>query len=129
MTFNRTHIPRSANQANHYATAAQTSHRIATNIVELKDAFELHFFLAGFKREDIQIKQEKNELVIEAKREKPEFEGEWLRREVNYGTFERRFTLTDSVKKDDIKANYENGVLTVSIPKSPEAQPRTIEIN
>ena len=49
--------------------------------------------------------------------------------ERSYGTFERAFTLPDSVNPEGVKADYKNGVLTVTLPKKEVAKPRQIKVN
>jgi HSP20 family protein len=132
MIYRSTHpINRLHRLANRYAQSAAepNKHRIAANIIEVKDAFHIQLFLAGFSRENIQIKLENNELVIAAKRDKPQLEANWISREVQYGDFERRFTLADTLQKEAINAQFENGLLKLIIPKKAEEQARTIEIN
>ena len=132
MVYRRVHPFHQLNKmAQRYAQVAQESAKftIASNILETTDSFKLELFLAGFKREDIQIKLENNELVIAAKREKPDSDVKWISQGVNYGEFERRFKLADTVEKESVKASFENGVLTLTIPKKAEEQARTIEIN
>lgn len=108
--------------------AEENKHHIAANILEAEDAFHIQLFLAGFTRENIQIKLENNELVVSAKREKPQTDAQWISREVQYGDFERRFTLAKTLEKDAIKAQFENGLLTLVVPKKAEQLARTIEV-
>jgi HSP20 family protein len=56
-------------------------------------------------------------------------EENYLRVERVYGSFSRTFTLANSVKSEAIKADYQNGVLTLSIPKREEAKPKQIKVN
>lgn len=116
--------------AHRYAqpAAEANQHRIAANILEVADAFHIQLFLAGFTRENIQIKLENNELVIAAKREKPQTDAQWISCEVQYGDFERRFTLANTLEKNAIKAQFENGLLTLVVPKKAEQLARTIEV-
>ena len=85
-------------------------------------------------KEDIEIKIEDNVLTIssEKKDEATEKEGEkFTRKEFKYAAFKRTFTLPDTVDSTKIVANYENGILNLSIPKKEEAKPlpaRTIAI-
>ena len=65
----------------------------------------------------------------ERKFEAQKSEGGWHRVERSYGTFERAFTLPDSVNPDGVKADYKNGVLTVTLPKKEVAKPRQIKVN
>jgi HSP20 family protein len=61
--------------------------------------------------------------------EKNVSEENYLRVERSYGSFTRSFTLANTVNSEAIKAAYENGVLTLSIPKREEAKPKQIKVN
>ena len=56
-------------------------------------------------------------------------EDNYLRVERAYGTFSRSFSLANSVKSEAIKADYQNGVLSLSLPKREEAKPKQIKVN
>ncbi len=56
-------------------------------------------------------------------------QGRWLARERRYGSFDRVVTLPTAVKADTAQAQFENGVLTLTLPKAEEAKPRAIKIN
>ncbi len=74
---------------------------------------------------------ENNILTIRGERkfEKKVNEENYLRVERAYGPFARSFTLANSVNSEAIKADYQNGVLTLSIPKKEEAKPKQIKVN
>ncbi len=80
---------------------------------------------------DLDIRVENNILTIRGERkfEKKVNEENYLRVERAYGSFARSFTLANSVNSDAIKADYQNGVLTLSIPKKEEAKPKQIKVN
>lgn len=81
--------------------------------------------------EDVRISLEGNVLTIRGeKRQEDEENGERVHRiERIYGMFERTFVLPNTADPDRIEARYENGVLTVSIPKTERARPREIQVN
>jgi HSP20 family protein len=81
--------------------------------------------------QDIDVRMENGTLTIRGERkfEAKKNEGGWHRIERSYGTFERAFTLPDSVNPDGVKADYKNGVLTVTLPKKEVAKPRQIKVN
>ena len=88
----------------------------------------------GLEKSDFKISVENEKLTISAQKEvnKEETKDTFTRKEFNYSSFSRSFNLTDTISTDQIKASYENGILSLSLPKKPEAkaQPqRTIEIN
>lgn len=95
----------------------------AVNIKESETSYKLEFYVPGFKREDFNIEIDKNTLIVSSEKQ---FENEnnnekYSLKEFNFSSFKRTFTLPESVDFDAIKANYENGVLIVSLPKREEA--------
>jgi HSP20 family protein len=80
---------------------------------------------------DLDIRVENNLLTIRGERkfEKKVSEENYLRVERAYGSFARSFTLANTVNSEAIKADYQNGVLTLSIPKREEAKPKQIKVN
>jgi HSP20 family protein len=80
--------------------------------------------------QDLDIRVENNILTIRGERkfEKKVNEENYLRVERAYGSFARSFTLANTVNSDAIKADYQNGVLTLSIPKREEAKPKQIKV-
>lgn len=100
------------------------------NIVEYEDRFELFADVPGIATEDIEVTLEKGVLVISGERAVNPSEGGNLKRsECLSGSFYRRFVLPESTDPDNVNASGNNGVLTVTIPKSQPAQPRRIAIN
>jgi HSP20 family protein len=80
---------------------------------------------------DLDIRVENNVLTIRGERkfEKKVAEENYLRVERAYGAFNRSFSLASTVNAEAIKADYQNGVLTLSIPKREEAKPKQIKVN
>ncbi len=80
---------------------------------------------------DLDIRVENNILTIRGERkfEKKVNEDNYLRVERAYGSFARSFTLANTVNSDAIKADYQDGVLTLTIPKREEAKPKQIKVN
>jgi len=80
---------------------------------------------------DLDIRVENNILTIRGERkfEKKVSEENYLRVERSYGSFARSFTLANTVNSEAIKADYQNGVLTLNIPKKEEAKPKQIKVN
>jgi HSP20 family protein len=78
----------------------------------------------------LDIRVENNLLTIRGERkfEKKSSEGNYLRVERSYGAFARSFSLANTVNSEAIKADYQNGVLTLSIPKREEAKPKQIKV-
>jgi HSP20 family protein len=96
----------------------------AVNIVENQHNFEISLAAPGMKKDDFQIDIEGNMLTISAETEerKEEKEGKHTRKEFNFTSFARSFTLPDGVMKDKIEATYENGLLKLVLPKTEEAK-------
>jgi HSP20 family protein len=87
--------------------------------------------MAGMKKEDFDISLQEDTLTISGER-KPESEkreGESFRSERFFGSFSRSVTLPSLVKVDEVKAAYEDGVLTITLPKAEEAKPKKIQVN
>ena len=79
---------------------------------------------------DIDVRMENGTLTLRGERkfETKKTEGGWHRLERSYGTFERAFTLPETVNAEGVKADYKNGVLTVTLPKKEIAKPRQIKV-
>jgi HSP20 family protein len=106
----------------------------SVNIKENTDEFKVEVAAPGFDKNDFKLHLNHNLLTIssEKKIENEIKEGEqYTKREFSYQSFSRGFTLPDSANGDKIEANYENGILLITIPKKEETKPkpsRTIEI-
>jgi HSP20 family protein len=102
----------------------------AVDVFDTKEAVVLKAELAGMKPDDIQIEVEDNVLTIKGERrfeEKVE-QDRYYRVERRFGSFQRSLALPQGVKADDIQAGYEDGILTVRVPKAEEEKPQRIEI-
>jgi HSP20 family protein len=86
--------------------------------------------LPGMKKEDIQISLHETTLTIsgERKQEQEVKEGDGYRSERFFGRFHRSVTLPVSVQADNVKAQYKDGILTVTLAKAEEAKPKQIEV-
>jgi HSP20 family protein len=111
--------------------AATTSDWVpAVDIKETKDGFTISADVPGIAPKDIVIHAENGMLTIQGEREsnKKEEKQYYKRIERSYGSFFRRFTLPDTADTDNISARGENGVLTITITKRAEVQPRKIQV-
>ncbi len=101
-----------------------------SDILEDEKGFHLEISLPGMKRSELKIEINKDLLHIEGERKfaKEENEKTYHRVESNYGAFKRSFTLPDHIKKEEIEAKFEDGILYLFLPKSEKAAPRNIEI-
>jgi len=100
------------------------------DIQETEDVYRLTAELPGLTKEDINITLENNVLRLtgERKLEKGVEKEGYQRVERIYGTFARAFTLPSQVNHDKVEAAFENGLLTITVPKAEQAKPRKIAI-
>lgn len=103
----------------------------ALDVAEDKDNYTVHVELPGLKREEIEVSLQDGALVItgERKGEKVEEGTEVHRQERFYEKFQRALTLPEPVAADKVKADYKDGVLTVTLPKTEEAKPKKIDVS
>jgi len=103
----------------------------AVDIYEGEHELVVKADLPDVQPEDLDIRVENNILTIRGERkfEKKVDEKNYLRVERAYGSFARSFSLANTVNTDAIKADYKDGVLTLSIPKREEAKPKQIKVN
>lgn len=106
-------------------------HGPRVNIVEGPEEYRLEMQAPGFDKKDLKIEMVEDTLTIrgEHTEEEQKEETRWTRREFSRAAFERSFVIPQSVKPDAIKADYVNGVLQLTIPKSEEAKPKTRTIS
>lgn len=102
----------------------------SVDIYEDKDKITVRAELPGMKKEDISVCLDGDTLTIsgERKHEEDRKEGEIYRSERFFGRFQRSITLPHPVDAKKIEANYKDGVLNITLPKSEEAKARQIEI-
>jgi len=99
----------------------------AVNIVENKDEFVVSLAAPGLKKEDFKIDVDGNMLTISSEKEetKEEKERKFTRKEYNFMTFSRSFTIPEEVFRDKIEARYEDGVLRILMPRKDEVKKLT----
>jgi HSP20 family protein len=102
------------------------------DVAENDNAYLVRASLPGIKPEDIDISVEGNMLTIRGEtRTDQEQQGQgqrWIRREHRDVSFYRSMTLPSSINADQVQANYENGMLTLTLPKSESAKARHIQV-
>ncbi|MFY9824743.1 MAG: Hsp20/alpha crystallin family protein [Thermoanaerobaculia bacterium] len=101
------------------------------DIQETEDAYRLIAELPGLTRDDVQITLENNVLRLsgERKLEKDVKRESYQRIERTYGAFARSFSLPHQVSSEGVSAAFDNGVLTITVPKAEQAKPRKITIS
>ena len=102
----------------------------AVDIYEDAQQLSLRLEVPGLRPEDVDIRLENNTMTVRGERrfaaeEKAE---NYHRIESRYGTFVRSFTLPETVDTESVSANYEHGLLSINIPKKPEAKPKQVKI-
>lgn len=102
----------------------------SVDVIEAEDAIRFKAEIAGMRPEDIKLEVEDNVLTISGERrfEEEVREDKYYRIERRYGSFTRSIALPQNVDTTSIEANYENGVLEVSVPKVEEAKPKRIAV-
>ncbi|MFZ4597873.1 MAG: Hsp20/alpha crystallin family protein [Terrimicrobiaceae bacterium] len=111
-------------------TAGPTGWRPPLDVYEDTENVTVTVELAGLKKEDFEISLEDDTLTVSGKRttETQETRGECFRSERVFGAFQRSVSLPAPVNPDGVTAGYQDGVLTVTLPKAEEAKPRKIEV-
>jgi HSP20 family protein len=102
----------------------------AVDIVEKDQAYEISAELPGMDEKNIEVKYADGMLTIKGERDetKEEKKKDYHLSERRYGSFQRTFSLPDGVDAEKIEANFKKGVLTVTLPKSAEAQKKEKKI-
>jgi len=96
----------------------------AVDVAESEKAYEITVELPGMDEKNIEVKVSNGSLTIkgEKQEEKEEKKKDYYLHERHFGSFERSFALPDGVDSNKIEAAFKKGVLTVTLPKKPEAQ-------
>jgi len=103
----------------------------AVNVSEDKDNYKVSLAAPGLKKNDFKIDVEGNVLTISAETEekKEEKNDRFSRQEYNYSSFSRSFNLPETIRRDKIEAHYEDGVLSLKLPKKEEARNGTASMH
>lgn len=104
----------------------------SVNIKETKDSFVVEVAAPGMRKEDFKIELDNNIMTISSERSETEGdkdkEGNYTRREFSYQSFQRSFTLPNTVQGENVSAQYKDGVLNIVIPKREEAKQKPSRI-
>jgi HSP20 family protein len=103
----------------------------AVDVYETENELVVTADLPGMNEKDLDVRVENNMLTIRGERkfEKSVNEDNFLRVERSYGSFTRSFSLPNTVNTDAIKADYQNGVLTVKMAKREESKPKQVKVS
>ncbi len=104
----------------------------SVNICESSDNYDLELSVPGRKKEDFKITVDRNILTVsfEKKEEQNEEQKQFIKKEFTTQSFKRSFTLDEKIDANKIDAKYENGILTLTLPKKEElkAAPKEISV-
>ncbi|CAG0947358.1 Spore protein SP21 [Anaerolineae bacterium] len=98
------------------------------DVYTTKDTIVVRAPVPGLKPEDVEITVEGNTVTIRGEIKTPQEEGTYLLQEQRYGAFARSLDLAMPVQADKAEASFENGVLTLTIPKAEEIKPKVIKV-
>lgn len=103
---------------------------LPVDIRENDDRYVVQAPIPGFRPEDVEVAFSDGVLTITATRreQREEREGRYLHREIAFGNYQRRIAMPGDVQAENIRARYDNGVLTIEVPRSSRPQPRRIEV-
>jgi len=101
------------------------------DILESKDSYLIRAELPGMKKEDFNLEVNDGTLTLSGERKAESLTDgvEYHRNERVHGKFSRSFYLPQTVKQDEIKGTYRDGILEIQVPKVEEAKPRQISIS
>ena len=104
---------------------------VPVNIVEAEKSYQLEVVAPGFEKTDFKVSLEQDVLTVSAekKEEVKEDNKKQIRKEYQYKSFKRSFTLDEKIDAASIEAQYVNGVLTLNLPKKQEVKPSVKEIS
>lgn len=110
-------------------TFYRESASMRTDVKETENGYELSVDMPGFEKQDINLTLNNGYLTVEAKREEKQESDNYIRRERSC-SYSRSYYVGDAVTEEDVKAKYDKGILTLSVPKKDkkEIPAKTIEI-
>lgn len=103
---------------------------VSLDVAENEDGYIVKASLPGIKADDVELTLEDNVLTVkgETKSDETIDEAQYHVRERRYGSFSRSIRFPVLVKSEGVQANFEDGVLTLNVPKAEEVKPKRIEI-
>lgn len=106
-------------------------YRPSANIIDNDESFEIALAVPGMNKKDFNIDLDEDLLTISSKIEKKD-EKKYSKREFNYNNFSRSFSLPELIDRENINAEYKNGILKLTLPKKEEAKaklPKNIDVS
>ena len=114
-----------------FVGSASTSNFLKTDIEETDTSYIITMDIPGMDKDSINIDYENNYLIVSGERKSEsgdkDDKGNYIRQERSYGSFRRSF-YGETVKPEDIKANFKNGVLTITLSKNTPEEPKAHRI-
>ena len=103
----------------------------AANVRETEKEYAIELAVPGMKRDDFEIEVDENMLSVSCQKEEQikEDKENYKRREYNFSSFSRSFRMPEAILDDKIKAQYDNGVLHITVPKAQQSVQRKKRIN
>lgn len=107
------------------------TYALPLDVREIGDHYEIQAPVPGFKPEEVEVTFSGGVLTIRARHSEQarREEGGFLRREVAYGDFQRSIQMPAGIEEDGITASFEDGMLTLVVPKVPRPQPKRIQVS
>ena len=118
-------------EGGHEEALTTTNFAPPVDVYEDEHNVSLKIEVPGIDEKDIDVRLENNTLTVHGERkfEKEEKEENFRRVERQYGSFTRSFTLPATVDADKVSANYDKGILKITLPKKAEAKPKQIKVS
>lgn len=114
------------------AAPREESFETALDMYETENDVVVKVTVPGFTPDDIQVTLTGDTLTIKGEfkqeQEQRDEKRDYIRREIRRGSFQRSVALPSGIKADEAKAEFENGVLVLTVPKAEEEKPRTIQV-
>ena len=106
------------------------TYHLPLNVVRTENGYRIEAPLPGWRPADVEVTFSDGVLTINARRSETRSrkQGQFLRQEVAFGNFSRQITIPGDVRAGDIKASFENGVLTIDVPRAREPKPAQVKI-
>ena len=113
-----------------FAFVDRTNEYPCVNVAEYKDEFQVVAEIPGIPKENVKLQLHDGTLTISGERKAPEDakDSQWLRQEISYGAFSRTVQLPERIEEGNVTAEYQNGVLRVTLPKHEAVKPKEITI-
>jgi HSP20 family protein len=108
------------------------NNRLPVDIQQTENGYVVRAPVAGFKPEEVEVTFSDGVLAINAQHREEKTEkqkkGQYIRREVSYGNYQRQIMLPGDVQSDKITATFDNGILTIEVPRTRRPEPRKIQV-